>query len=165
MLLDLKSIFAVEGSVLPIDYEMDMSEVEYSGVFPLKKPVKIQGSVFNKASVVNLELKITYEYEASCDRCGELKTAVYESCISRALAVSIEGEESDTIITVEDMKFDVDEFVFSEVYLSLPMKHLCKEDCKGLCPMCGKNLNFGECDCQSDDIDPRLAKLKELLND
>ena len=81
------------------------------------------------------------------------------------LATAIERQESDTIITVPDMKLDVDEFVYSEVILDLPSKHLCEPDCKGICPNCGKNLNKGECGCETHEVDPRLAKLMELLND
>ncbi|MGB9809870.1 MAG: YceD family protein, partial [Caldanaerobacter sp.] len=49
------------------------------------------------------------------------------------------------------------------VILSLPMKFLCKEDCKGLCPICGTNLNYGSCSCKREDIDPRLEVLSKLL--
>ena len=80
------------------------------------------------------------------------------------LATAIERQESDTIITVPDMKLDVDEFVYSEVILDLPSKHLCREDCKGICFKCGKNLNDGECGCSTKEVDPRLAKLMELLD-
>lgn len=48
--------------------------------------------------------------------------------------------------------------------LALPIKPLCKPDCQGLCQECGQNLNEGSCDCQDDDIDPRLAKLRQLLD-
>jgi uncharacterized protein len=45
------------------------------------------------------------------------------------------------------------------------MKPLCSEDCKGICPQCGQDLNEGECDCEIETVDPRLAKLKEFYND
>ena len=56
------------------------------------------------------------------------------------------------------------ELVYSEVIVSLPMKHLCNEECKGICFKCGKNLNEGECDCPKKDIDPRLAPLQAILD-
>ena len=62
------------------------------------------------------------------------------------------------------MKLDLNELVYSEVIVSLPMKHLCKDDCKGICVKCGKNLNEGRCDCPEKEIDPRLSALAELLN-
>ncbi len=164
MVLDLKSVFANVGKEITVDYSLDMSDTDFSGGFPLKTPVKVNGKVFNRAGVVELSLLMNYTFDAPCDRCGTDTVRNHSIELNKMLATSIEGEESDTIITVPDMSLDVDELVFTEVFLSLPTKHLCIETCKGICLMCGKNLNEGECDCKSDDIDPRLAKLKELLD-
>ncbi len=164
MVLDLKRVFSNSGESLPIDYTFDMSETDFAGGFPLKSPVKVKGSIFNRAGVVTLCLDMEYVFTAPCDRCAVLTARTHSVNLEKSLATSIEGEDSDTIITVPDYKLDVDELVFSEVYLSLPSKHLCKEDCMGCCYECGKNLNEGECDCsEKQDIDPRLSKLAELL--
>lgn len=163
MILDLKRIFATEGSVLPIECVMDLSSVEVSGNFPLKKPVTVKGSVSNKASVISLALAIDYEFDAPCDRCGVDAVNEHTVTVDKLLATSIERQESDTILTVPGMKLDVDELVYTEVVLDLPTKHLCSADCKGLCHKCGKNLNVESCDCQKKEVDPRLAKLLELL--
>ncbi|MBQ8203274.1 MAG: DUF177 domain-containing protein [Clostridia bacterium] len=164
MILDLKSIFAAEGSAKQIDYEFDMSDTEFSGVFPLKTPVSVSGRVSNSAGVVSLLLDIRYVYSAPCDRCGEFAERGHNVILDKMLAVSIEGEDSDTIITVPNMKLDVDELVYSEVVLDIPYKHLCNEECKGICSVCGKNLNREKCTCEKKEIDPRLAKLAELLD-
>ena len=163
MVLDLKRIFATENSVLEINHSLDMSNVDFMGNYPLKNPVKIVGSVFNKASVVHLNLVIEYTFSAPCDRCGVDARHNHTVNVDKLLATAIERQESDTIITVPDMKLDVDEFVYSEVILDLPSKHLCKESCKGICYKCGKNLNEGECGCTEKEVDPRIAKLMELL--
>lgn len=165
MILDLKRIFATENSVLPIEHSLDMSDVDFFGNYPLKTPIKISGSISNKASVVSLVLTIQYEFSAPCDRCGVDAAHNHTVIVDKLLATAIERQESDTIITVPDMKFDVDEFVYSEVILDLPSKHLCNDDCKGICFKCGKNLNEGECGCSTKEVDPRLAKLMELLDD
>ncbi|MBQ6718082.1 MAG: DUF177 domain-containing protein [Clostridia bacterium] len=164
MILDLKRIFANEGSVLSIEHSLDMSDVDFMGNYPLKKLVKINGAVSNKASVVSLNLNVEYTFAAPCDRCGVDAAHNHTVIVDKLLATAIERQESDTIITVPDMKLDVDEFVYSEVILDLPSKHLCSEDCKGICFKCGKNLNEGECGCSTKEVDPRLAKLMELLD-
>ena len=164
MILDLKRIFATENSVLEVNHSLDMSDVDFMGNYPLKDPIKITGSVSNKASVVSLNLNIEYTFAAPCDRCGVFAQHNHTVIIVKLLATAIERQESDTIITVPDMKLDVDEFVYSEVILDLPSKHLCNEDCKGICFKCGKNLNEGECGCNTREVDPRLAKLMELLD-
>ena len=164
MILDLKRIFANEGSVLSIEHSLDMSDVDFMGNYPLKNLVKINGAVSNKASVVSLNLNVEYTFAAPCDRCGVDAAHNHTVIVDKLLATAIERQESDTIITVPDMKLDVDEFVYSEVILDLPSKHLCSEDCKGICFKCGKNLNEGECCCSTKEVDPRLAKLMELLD-
>ena len=164
MVIDLKHIFVNENSSLPLEYKLDLSEVEYMGNYPLKKPVCIKGTVSNKASLIRLEAQIFYEFEAGCDRCGCDTVKEYILNIEKSLAVSIEAEESDTILITPDMKLDLDELVYSEVIVSLPMKHLCSEECKGICFKCGKNLNEGECNCPKKEIDPRLSALAELLD-
>ena len=165
MIIDLKRVFVNEDSSLPIEYLLDMSTVDFSGVYPLKEPVRITGTVSGKASLVELNAEIIYKYEAPCDRCGTYTAKRHTVKINKPLAPSIEGEDSDSIIIVPDMKLDLDELVYSEVIMSLPMKHLCREDCKGLCPKCGKNLNEDACGCPEKEIDPRLSALAELLDD
>ena len=64
MIIDLKRIFVNEDSSLPIDYALDLSNVEFMGVYPLKKPVNFSGMVSNKASLVRLEAQISYEFDA-----------------------------------------------------------------------------------------------------
>ncbi|MBP3706405.1 MAG: DUF177 domain-containing protein [Clostridia bacterium] len=164
MILELKSVFATEGKQLPVNCCLDMSNEEFMGLFPLKKPVTAKGSIFNRASVVSLNLEISFEYVAPCDRCGKETACLHNVTFNKSLATSIEGEDSDTIIIVPDMRLDVDELIFSEVILDLPTKHLCSETCKGICYLCGKDLNEGDCDCDHKEIDPRLQKLADLLN-
>ena len=164
MTLDLRRIFATDNSVLDIDGSLDMSDVDIYYGFPLKKPVKYHGTVSNSSSMVNLNLQIDFEVCAPCDRCGVLASECHSVTIDKSLAASLQRQESDTIIVVPDMRLEVDELVYSEVILNLPTKHLCKEDCKGLCQKCGKNLNEGKCGCDSSDPDPRFEKLRELLN-
>ena len=164
MVIDLKRIFVNENSALPIDYSLDLSFVEHCGGFPLKKPVLLNGTVSNKAGLVRFTATVSYTYEAPCDRCGTETAKPVTVKVDKSLATSIEGEDSDTILLVPDMKLDIDDFLYTEVVVSLPMKHLCKGDCKGICPKCGNNLNQGECGCPTKEIDPRLQALADLLN-
>ena len=163
MIIDLKPIFVNDNSSLPIDYALDMTDFELSGLFPLKNPVKINGLVYNKASLIRLEATITYVYDAPCDRCGDNAVEEITVKLEKSLAVSIEGEESDTIIALPDMKLDLDDLVYTETVLSIPTKHLCSATCKGICYKCGKNLNQGKCECPEKEIDPRLQALADLL--
>jgi uncharacterized protein len=57
---------------------------------------------------------------------------------------------------------DVDEIVKEQILLAVPTRMLCREDCKGICPQCGVDKNTGECNCETKEIDPRWAALKNL---
>lgn len=76
----------------------------------------------------------------------------------------VEVPEEDAYL-IEENTVDLNILVNDAVLLSMPIKHLCSLDCRGLCPRCGKELNQGPCDCRGDDIDPRLEVLRALLED
>jgi uncharacterized protein len=73
------------------------------------------------------------------------------------------SEESSTFTIDEHHILDLMEAIRQYTLLAIPMKPLCREDCAGLCPNCGQNLNQGCCDCLVQDIDPRWSKLEKLL--
>lgn len=166
MVLQLKSLFAGEVSVLPFCYHMEVSSLDQQGL-TFQQPVKVTGQVESHAGMVMLSAAIEYCYEVPCDRClipihrnGTLQC-------QHVLVTHLNQEETadvDELVLVKDFQLDLDELMFADLYLNLPTKNLCKPDCRGLCPSCGKNLNQGDCHCQEDDIDPRLAALKDLLS-
>ena len=163
MILDLKKAFITDGYVAPIEFELDLSDIEFSGVFPLKKPISVSGKVTNKAGVVLLSIHCVACYDAPCDRCGE--EAVREITVDNEyiLATEIENEDNDFILLVSDMKLNLAELCRTDVLLHIPMKHLCCDDCRGICAQCGTNLNKDTCSCGGKEIDPRLQALADLL--
>lgn len=163
MVLDLKSLFVNDGKSLPLECRFDMSEVDFYGQYPLKSPVTVKGEAFSRAGIVTLSVLCDCEYTAPCDRCGEETVKHYTVPIDRILVGEIENDENDEIILLQDYKLDLYELVYTEVVMAMPSKHLCREDCKGLCFKCGKNLNDGPCGCATKEVDPRLEALLELL--
>ena len=164
MFLDLKPLFAGSREFLSVDFEMDLSEFEFLGVKPFLSPVAISGKIVSRAGIVQSDLNCKVEYVGVCDRCLKETVKNYTVAINRVIVVSLENEENDDIAVVPDMQLDLDDFCYPDIVMSLPTKLLCKEDCKGLCSVCGKNLNEGDCGCTTKEIDPRLAALAELLN-
>ena len=73
------------------------------------------------------------------------------------------GEDADELIPVPEEKLDLEGLVLEDVLLDMPGQFLCKEDCKGMCPQCGKNWNEGPCGCYKPETDPRLEVLRQLL--
>jgi len=106
-----------------------------------------------------------------CDRCGSEYESNVESSYKMIYLLRdvIEKDNSVdiTYISPHADKIIIDEDVRDYAILAIPMKKLCKDDCKGLCYRCGQNLNEGQCNCRDDDIDDRLKpllKIKDKLN-
>jgi uncharacterized protein len=76
--------------------------------------------------------------------------------------IALEAEQLDESVA-EGGKIDVAEVVREQILLALPDQQLCKEDCLGLCPICGGNRNLIDCKCEESDIDPRWSALKDLI--
>ncbi len=104
------------------------------------------------------------EVETDCVRCLEPYTQPIRTHTDELFyyppSLAPEGE----FVLGEDGFIDLGPLVREISLLEMPMRPICKKDCKGLCPECGQNLNEGSCDCTIDDIDPRLAALKALLD-
>ncbi len=165
MILDLKSVFISDGASIPVNFELDMSEMDFYGVCPIKKPVAVSGRVYNRAGIVTADLLCEVEFVAPCDRCGKETIKQHKVRIERVLVSKLAAEANDDIIEIPDMQLNAEELCSDEIVLFLPMKHLCRDDCKGVCAMCGQDLNEGKCGCNSVSHDPRLEALAQLLND
>lgn len=163
MLLELKKVFLVEGESLTAEYELDLHELTFNGIRPLKMPVRVKAAAKNEADVVSLSVTASFDYIAPCDRCGEETVTKFDYSFVHTVVQSLCGENEGDYIETPDYQLDLDELVTSDIILELPSKYLCSENCKGLCPKCGQNLNRGDCKCDLRQIDPRLEALKELL--
>ena len=102
--------------------------------------------IFNNIGMC-IEAQATVEVSTDCDRCASSIDRVFTVPVSHTLVTSLNNEENDELILVEDMHFELDPLVREDVFLFLPNKILCKEDCKGVCQFCGANLNEGDCGC------------------
>lgn len=73
-------------------------------------------------------------------------------------------EELDEECFLNENSLDVDALIHNEILINLPMKILCKDDCKGICRKCGMNLNMGSCKCNQTELDPRMSKILDVFN-
>lgn len=158
MFIQLEALFSGGLESLPLDYEFDFSKEEFGGVFPFTTPVTLKGEIRNTAGIVTIKAKAVFTMEVTCDRCAEDIKPEFTVDVEHGLVASLNHEDNDDYILIEDMKLDVEQLTLEDIYLALPGKFLCKEDCKGLCSECGANLNESSCNCQKP-IDPRWAAL------
>lgn len=162
MLFDVKPILHTPGKQLEFQFELDLSDAEFSGRYPVSRPVAVSGTVRNTAGILELELSARTTLDAVCDRCGKAFLQEKEVPYSCMLAEELQNEDNDEIVLLEDGCVDVGDLARTAFILGMDTKTLCSEDCKGLCPRCGADLNLGPCSCKKE-TDPRLAVLAKLL--
>lgn len=162
MLLNVQKIINAPGERLDFQFELDLSDVDFGGRYPVQNPVVVTGDVRNVAGMLLLQFDASSVLDAICDRClkpfAQSKSIHYECMLADELA----DEENDEILLLEDGCVDLGELARTTFILEMDTKTLCSEDCKGICPGCGVDLNQGSCTCKKE-VDPRLAVLAKLL--
>lgn len=157
MFIELEPIFNNEGSYKEFDYEFSPDGCDEISV------ASVKGSIKNQTGIVSLDATVKFAIDTVCDRCAAPVKQDNMLDVSHILVYELNDEDNDEFYLVEDMHFNLDELIREDILLSLPTKILCSDDCKGLCPYCGTNLNEKQCECKKP-IDPRLEALKKFLD-
>ena len=163
MKIDMLPILKGEKKELVFDYPLTI-EAGFSGVvFP--EPVRVLGTIRDMAGYIALALTVTVPYETVCDRCliPIHRSMELEFNKTVALEDTLENEDNDDYVIVRNRILDLDEALQEAVVLSFPTKHLCKDDCKGLCTKCGKDLNEGPCGCVTTESNPMWDEIRKKL--
>ncbi len=169
MIIDISDV--LQSANIEREEEVTIEMTSFSsklGNFPITQKAPIFLHMENRE---NKQLLITGEVSIEagiqCDRClTEVPTEIHfridrELTIKEGSAVDEEMEETDYLIGFE---LDVEKFVYAEILVNWPMKVLCRDDCKGICKVCGTNLNSGACNCQRTELDPRMAAFQDIFN-
>ena len=158
MYLELDAVFNNDGESLQIDYEFTLEDES------IVTPVKVVGSVFNRTGIVNLQADARFDYSTSCAKCNKPLLRHAKIPVRHTLLSYAESEDNDEFIVLDGMRLELNDLVSEDIYLALPSRFLCKDDCKGLCAFCGKDLNVSECSC-STPTDSRWDSLKDLFKE
>lgn len=164
MLLGLSKIIDSPGASIAFSTSVDLSDLRYGVSYPVSEPVVAQGVVRNTAGVLLMKGSVTTTIHGICDRCAAEFNRNIDFPIDVVLVTELVSEENEDewVFPLEGDSADLDDIVRTVFVLNLDSKLLCKDDCKGLCPRCGKNLNDAPCLCQKE-LDPRFAALGQLL--
>ena len=164
MLLGLSKIIDSPGASVPFSVSVDLSDLRYGVSCPVSEPVVAQGVVRNTAGVLLMKGNVATTIHGICDRCAAEFDRSIDFPIDVVLVTELSNEENEDewVFPLEGDSADLDDIVRTVFVLNLDSKLLCKDDCKGLCHRCGKNLNDGPCGCQKE-LDPRFAALRQLL--
>ncbi len=177
MTLDMHPLLSGETDTVSFSYALPMTSAgAQSGIYDcllfsdvtFRAPMEVHGTVTNMAGYMVLHATANVSYETSCARCAVPLQRTLSYTFEKPVAntqgeTRLQDEDNDDYALIVDGMLDVDTPVLDQLFLEFPMKHLCREDCAGLCPICGKNRNEGTCDCEKKQIDPRFASLRKLL--
>ena len=139
--------------------------------FRVVSPVRLVADVLKDAQKVRLSGQVTTTLEVECSRCLEPFSIPVDSAIDLLFLPAVENtgeaerevrEDDLGVSYYKDDVIDLGDVIREQLYLALPMKPLCREDCQGLCPVCGANRNREPCACQAEWVDPRLEPLRKL---
>lgn len=172
MLLDLSHIRQAETEV-----RRRLAPEDFAGrdhAFRVASPVDLAMTVHKDHLRFRLVGTVAATIELGCSRCLDAFTVPVQAPFDlRYLPQSANTGDEEREVEEDDLaaafyrddEIDLRQLIEEQIYLALPMKPLCRVDCKGLCPQCGVNGNLETCNCQTRWVDPRLAGLKALITE
>lgn len=146
MIINLKQLFSIVGESKILDRSIEKDELSYIRDCNFISPINIKGKIFNRAGVVHLDYSVDFTLLTRCDRCLRELEKDYHFDFSHIVVQSLNSDNDDYVVA-DGESIDMSEIAVTDLLLQLPTKYLCKEDCKGLCMICGCDLNESECDC------------------
>ena len=163
MKIDLSKFFDESISSITISDSLAVESIDYNGrIIAFVEPIVFDGSIYRVEHEKYVDITINYHYRESCGRCLDNFTGRNTIKLFGKLTNEVDDIEDETIY-YDGEKIDLTDSILNNIVLDLPMKPICDEDCKGLCPICGENTNKVKCDCVEDKLDPRLLKLKDFF--
>lgn len=165
MEINLLPILNFDGRKIAIKEDVEIKE-ENGDSFSIIEPVHFDGVAVNAGGTIEVTGMAYAKVKLNCDRCAESYDRHIEFEINERFKKEDEfsdSEQNPDIITFTGTTIDLNEVLYTNLYMNLPSKNLCMEDCKGLCSVCGKNLNLGDCGCSTESTDPRFDILDKLL--
>jgi len=169
MLVNLSDVLTNEGrsEELSVEYEADSYSTRFATYeIKSKEPVTLRVSNIGQSRAL-IEGSARLTLAMQCDRClGEVDHTFDLNFSRRVCTPDYAGADidSDDMECMDGFSLDVDGLINSEMLLNWPVKVLCSDSCKGICKVCGKNLNDGACGCDDFVPDPRMAAIKDIFN-
>jgi len=146
MIVQLKQLFDVVGDKRSFQYEIPLDDLKIYVNYPFTSPILIKADFENRVGIVSLNLSGTFSLKHNCDRCLCEFNKEFSYDFKHILVRSLNSNSDDYLVCPEN-KLDLNELAISNLLLQLPSKLLCKEDCQGLCVICGNDNNISSCNC------------------
>jgi uncharacterized protein len=162
----------VPESGLQVDAELDAREVDMAGTdAELAGNLGLRGQVLKAGEEIVLTGTLSGAFRLTCSRCLKDFVEPFEIEVSATYVPAAETQpkardanlfHEDTRITFPGDEIDLISGIREDLMLNIPLKPLCRENCRGLCAQCGTDLNEGQCACAQEAADPRLAALRDI---
>jgi len=163
--LDVAKLKRSPGDSARFDLLAELPSLELEGEsFIFSGPVKAGLVVVNTGPTLEIKGEVSGVLTLTCDRCLEPFEYSFDVLVEETYAHSEEGETGEAVPFTGDI-LDITPEALKSIVLALPMKAVCREECPGLCPQCGRNLNEGRCGCANEEIDPRMSALKGFFKE
>lgn len=164
MKVDISDIVRLNGASMELNFKEEPSEKELFDGCVLDGDITFSGSLTNKAGILHLDGRLLATYTSECYRCLSITSKELDLKIKEDFINSADAEQTD-MYPFEGKILDIGKALEDNIVLNLPMKHLCSEQCKGLCSKCGSNFNVTQCDCGEDTMDPRMEGLNKFFEE
>ncbi len=164
MKIDLKKLTGNDTASIPFSETLDLSSETFYGGKPFKGPVHVSGKATNETGVLRLAGTIEAVYSTSCARCLKPLEIPLKAVVDTILSHDPEAEEDEKLFVVTGDTLDTSDIMVPALFLEVRMTYLCREDCKGICPICGVNRNETECGCGNESKGPLFEALRGLLD-
>lgn len=169
MLINLNELLFKKNNELHLSLEIPFESFETKyGSYKIKQKSPLDLTLFHSHDgQFNVDANAKISIEIPCDRCLSDVAVDFNIVISKQFDLGKETsakEDSDeTRFVTEQQELDLSGLIHDELLILWPSKVLCKEDCKGLCNVCGHNLNVSDCGCDRVVLDPRMAAIQDIF--
>lgn len=169
MVVDLLPILNTEGARMEVRGDVDLGGLRLTDGGPeFASPVQVDAAMTCIGDTIEFEGTVSGCFRVLCARCAKELTQAFSFPFSEALSNKpgqAPDNDEDGVIAFAGTTVDITDIISSNILVNLSLKYLCSDDCKGLCPTCGADLNAGPCGCVTDELDPRLSVLKKWLDE
>ena len=169
MLIDISELVSCADREMTKEVPIEMqSFVSRLGEYPItrKAPVDIRiANQENRRLLIQGNVELTVSIP--CSRCLEEVPTDIRFRVDKSLKLdgpAVSDEEMEELDYLVGLNLDIDKLIYGEILVNWPMKVLCSKACKGICKVCGLNLNKATCDCQKTELDPRMAAIQDVFN-
>lgn len=171
MVLNLSAVLS--ESHKPLDETVALSQ-EWFCLNGIKYPIVSKDDVhitvkYCEDSILEIGVECYLIVEIPCDRCLQPVHKDFPLCFIKKVKAVVSdsdvagSDELDESNYIDGYTLDVDQLICNEILIGWPTKILCSEDCKGICNVCGQNLNQGACNCEDTSLDPRMSVIRDVF--